>query len=46
MEKALQANGYRGVGFANFLLRDPGKRLPTDIPWHITQLEADHAYLQ
>jgi hypothetical protein len=46
MEQALQENGYRRAGAIEFLLRDRGKLLPADIPCHITQLEADHAYLQ
>jgi hypothetical protein len=46
MEQALQENGYRCSGSTSFLVRDRGRLLPADVPWHITQLEADHAYLQ
>jgi hypothetical protein len=46
MERALRETGFRRAGSVEFLLRDGGKLLPPDIPWHITQLEADHAYLQ
>jgi hypothetical protein len=28
-----------------FFLRDPQSRLPRDIPFHLTPLEADHAYI-
>jgi hypothetical protein len=28
-----------------FFLRDPQRRLPRDIPFHLTPLEADHAYV-
>jgi hypothetical protein len=46
MEQALQENGYRRSGSTSLLVRDRGQLLPADVPWHITQLEADHAYLQ
>jgi hypothetical protein len=46
LQQALRENGYREAGALEFLLRDRGNLLPTAIPWHITQLEADHAYLE
>ena len=48
---AWQERASRRAGFIPlqqpqpFFLRDPQGRLPRDIPFHLTPLEADHAYV-
>jgi hypothetical protein len=43
--KALRAAGYRERYRLSFSIRDRSKLLPRDLPFHLTFLEADYAYL-
>jgi hypothetical protein len=44
MATALRTNGFFRRGRTPFYLRDPRKRLPEGVPFHLTHLEADAAY--
>jgi hypothetical protein len=42
--RALRAAGYAPVHALEFRLRDRAKKLPSNVPFHLTPLEADYAY--
>jgi hypothetical protein len=46
MAQALRKNGFVQVETTTLLVRDKKDLLPRSAPYHVTQLEADHAYLQ
>jgi hypothetical protein len=43
--RALEQNGFTLIRTRPFLLRDPQRLLPQEVPFHLTLLEADLAYL-
>lgn len=45
MAEALRRTGYRERYSLEFRLRDKARRIPRELPFHLTWIEADYAYL-
>ena len=45
MSRALATSGFHPLESGRFFLRDPERLVARDLPFHLTQLEGDNAYI-